>query len=343
MRQRRLSIWLLAGCAPTVVLDETPTQDCLAPHCLEHKLADYAIGPYEEFENVCMSWTIGNDGPLAVNAVTAINDGAFHHSNWFWVPESQWDLPDGAWDCNDHDFTELGAALAGGVIFAQSTQVAEETQRFLPGVVTEVGSNARIVAWTHLLNPTGETVDTSMTVRLDILDESEVITRLAPIRLTYYDLDIPAGADTDHRGRCNMENMFESVAGHEYDIKLHYALSHFHGLGTGFRLSALGGERDGEVLLQQEDAIGHALGNTFEVPIDLKGTTGLDFSCYHRNNTDEDVGWGIGDQEMCVMLGFIESDVQFDVNVGETLEVGEDGEVLTRTGDCSVLGFPFRP
>ncbi len=333
----------LLACEPTVALDDSVPDDCPTAICMTHKLADYTVGPYEESENVCMSWTIGNEEALPVNTITAFNDGAFHHSNWFWVPESEWDLPDGAWDCHEHEFTELGAALAGGVIFAQSTQVARETQQFLPGAVTEIGPRARIVAWTHLLNPTAETVDTSMTVQLGILDEAEVTTRLAPMRLTYFDLDIPPGTETSHGARCDIDRSFEANTGRPVDLKMHYALSHFHGLGTGFRLGIVGGPRDGEDILVQRDAYGHALGETFAEPVDLTGATGIEFSCDHRNGTDAKVGWGIGDQEMCVMLGFMDSDVQFDIQVAQTTETGELDGVQTRTGPCTILGLPYVP
>ncbi|MFB6375396.1 MAG: hypothetical protein ABEN55_20280, partial [Bradymonadaceae bacterium] len=56
---------------------------------------------------------------------------------------------------------------------------------------------------------------------------------------------------------------------------------------------------------------------------------------------DETVGWGIGDQEMCVMLGFADSDAVLDaaVNNGNKVVETRDGIVYNR-GPCSVLSFP---
>jgi len=338
----RLFIAFVVGCGGTPVdVKEPQPEPCPADSCLDATLADTSIAAFAERDGLCLSYTLDNDEPLFVNSVTAYNDGAFHHSNWFWVPEDQWDLPDGEWDCSDNDFTELAGALSGGVLFAQSTQVLEETQQFLPGVAIRVGKRARIIAAAHLLNPTDERVDTSMRFRLGLLDEESVEVRLAPIRITYFDLDIPPGTDTDHGSRCDLADRYESVGGQPYDMKLHYVLSHFHGLGTGFELSVAGGPNDGQVLFEQRDAYGHQLGKTFEEPLDLTGSDGLNFSCFHTNKTDETVGWGIGDQEMCVMLGFVDSTTMFDMSVNETVEMGEDGDVLTRSGECDILAVPF--
>ena len=40
----------------------------------------------EEVSGECQSWTLNNDEPLFVSKVRQTNDGAWHHSNWFFVP-----------------------------------------------------------------------------------------------------------------------------------------------------------------------------------------------------------------------------------------------------------------
>ena len=44
--------------------------------------------------------------------------------------------------CGEVGFSELDAALAGGVVFAQSTQFESETQAFVAGAATRIGENA---------------------------------------------------------------------------------------------------------------------------------------------------------------------------------------------------------
>ena len=65
-------------------------------------------------------------------------------------------------------------------------------------------------------------------------------------------------------------------------------------------------------------------------------------TCGYRNPRDDSVGYGIGDQEMCVMLGFAESGYLFDGFVTTTDEVimGEDG-IARGEGPCTVVGIPY--
>lgn len=336
-------VWWLALVACSPVEIEDAAQPCPAQTCLEGELGSATIGPGAEADGTCFSWTIGNDQALYINALTAENDGWFHHSNWFWVPESEWDLPDGTWNCGDHGFTELKAALTGGVLFAQSTQLLQETQQFLPGYVLKVPPRSRVIANAHLLNWSDEAQQTQLRTRFDLVPADEVEAVLAPWRFTYSDLDIPAGQSTEHGAVCQVRDFYEIAAGGSFDVRLHYLLPHFHGLGQGFTASFVGGPRDGEPIVEQRDAWGHPWGTTFAEPVDLSSADGIRFGCEHVNDTGADVGWGIGDQEMCVALLFAESRLMLESSVIETTDAGSAGAVLTRTGECLVIGAPFEP
>ncbi|MEL6178897.1 MAG: hypothetical protein AAFS10_08080, partial [Myxococcota bacterium] len=112
--------------------------------------------------------------------------------------------------------------------------------------------------------------------------------------------------------------------------------------GNHFSLEVIGGPMDGQKLFELDGFNAEANGQGYQPPIDLTGTQGLRFSCGYHNVTDEPVGWGIGDQEMCVMLGFIESDVLIDASVAEdTLPMGMiDGDVQAFGGPCDTLALP---
>lgn len=330
----------IVGCGD---VELTEPEACPADTCLEGNLGEYTVGPYEERDALCFSWTIDNDETLYVNELTALNDGHFHHSNWFWVPETEFDLPDGPWDCNENGFTELTAAVVGGVLFAQSTQLEEETQQFLPGYAVRIPPRSRVVAFAHMLNLTEEPQTSTLRTQFQLLPEDEVISSLAPWRFNYGDLDIPAGQNSEHRGDCTIRDWYESAADVPFDVRVHYILPHFHTLGHGFDAIIAGGPQDGESILEMRYAWGHPFGHTFEQPIDLSGADGLSFACHHQNDTDADVGYGIGDQEMCVALMFVEAQWMIDSAVRETTVMEVDGEVHTRTGECTTFGAPFEP
>lgn len=343
-------VWLIPvlACAPSVEDAEPSPQeptgeDCPSDRCLEGSLGRATIGAWEERDGLCFSWTVENDETLYVNALTAQNDGHFHHSNWFWVPDTEYDLPDGPWDCAENDFTELMAAVLGGVLFAQSTQLDEETQQFLPGYAVRVPPRARIIAYAHMLNLTPEEQTSELRTRMTLLPESEVLGSLAPWRFNYGDLDIPAGETSEHRGDCEVRDWYETVADRPFDVRIHYILPHFHALGQGFDATIIGGPRNGTSILEVRDAWGHPFGHTFEEPVDLSDADGLSFACEHTNPTDADVGYGIGDQEMCVALVFAESDWMIDTAVRETSSREVVDGVHTRTGACTAIGAPFEP
>jgi hypothetical protein len=334
---------IVAGCDVPPAAEPGPEAPPCEGDCLAHDFGTWPIAAGFEYPSLCWSWTLDNDDPLLVNTVAMQNDGWFHHSNWFWVPDTVYPMPDGPWDCNAGGFTELGASVIGAAIYAQSTQVRSEEQRFLPGAAVRIPEHARIIAASHLLNVSSEPAETGLRLQLHTLPDPDVV--LQPFRFTYLDLDIPAGEQTRHTGECDIDQEHREVTGEPLDLRLHYVLPHEHALGDTFTLELLGGPRDGERIFEATELYGEASGMTLAEPLDLgaAGARGLRFSCGHVNQTDAWVGWGIDDQEMCVMLGFADTGMMFDgtVSLTEQRDVGPDG-VLQRTGACSTRGVAVR-
>lgn len=322
--------------------DDSP--DGSAPSADEHVIhsfPSYNLGPGEEVIP-CVQWTLNNDKPLYVNSVTLANGGGYHHSNWFVVPENYAAGSDGYFNCEDRNFAEVSAATRGTVLFAQSTQAQSETQQFQEGAVIKIPANHKIVANVHMLNTTTRELDTFSRMTLGLTHPRNVDTVLTPFRLTYRDLEIPPKSESRFTGECNMAEPHRSKTGSEFDIDLHYVLPHYHGLGNYFGLEIMGGPRDGEQLFELTGFNAEANGQTFEQPIDLSGSKGLRFTCGYDNPRDEEVGWGYGDQEMCVMLGFADSDVLFEAGVRNGNEVvDEEDGIVKNEGPCRVL--PIEP
>ena len=78
---------------------------------MTHTFEALPIDVGEEISDVCQSWTLDNDEPIYVSKVRQRNDGAWHHSNWYFVPEEVYPGPDGTWDCNERHFDDVPAAL----------------------------------------------------------------------------------------------------------------------------------------------------------------------------------------------------------------------------------------
>src|SRR5258706_6264188 len=138
-----LAIVWVAGCANDRC---DPNTDACT---IEHVVSTISVPAGAEDEDTCQSWTLDNPTELWVNSITQKNDGAYHHANWFFVPDNVLPLPDGTWSCSQNMFSELTAALLGGYLFALSTQSLEESQALPTGSAIRIPPYSRIIGSSH--------------------------------------------------------------------------------------------------------------------------------------------------------------------------------------------------
>jgi hypothetical protein len=308
---------------------------------LHHEFPPNTTAAGGELRGLCRSWTIDNPEPLYVNAVEIDQDEASHHSNWTFVPDSQFDGPDGIWPCAERNYNQLTGALAGGVLYAQSTQATHEVQKFPSGVVVRIPAQARIISDIHTLNTSPDSVTGTMRLTLYALPESDVTVKLAPFHLSYDELTIPPQSDSRFSGGCaDIAGEFTQL-GETFAMQLYYLLPHTHALGTRMFVEVLGGPNDGDTLVDVTGFNGEARGLAFDPPIALDGAQGLRFGCEFHNPRNEMVVWGFDDQEMCETLGFAASPVAFESRISEALPDGAEDGIQRFTGDCATVAFAW--
>ncbi len=338
MRRALVALIVLGGCGSDPC--DPQTESCT----FEAAVSTLTVAAGQEDEDTCQSWTLNNPTELWVNAITQQNDGGYHHANWFFVPDDQYDLPDGTWSCSDNQFGELVAALEGGYLFALSTQSHAETQTLPAGSAIRIPPYSRLIGSSHLLNTSDEDVTTTMRLAIATLPPAQVTAKLAPARISYHDLAIDPMAKSSFTTECDLASAYDGVYHRPLSYTLYYTLSHYHALGTYQQLEIVGGPRDGEVIMRH-DGFGDNAGHAFDPPLDLAaaGATGLRLTCGFDNPRTASVGWGIGDQEMCVMALQAVTDIGWDADVtGGTALVGtsESGEIQ-HAGPCAVTAFPW--
>lgn len=305
-----------------------------------HSFGRKTLQPFAETEP-CVQWTLDNDEPIYVNTVTLVNDGGYHHSNWLAVPDDTFVGPDGFFNCWDRGYSELDGAIAGTVVFAQSTQSRSEVQQLPPGVVIKIPPRHKIIAGVHLLNLASVALDTELRMALELIHPRDVEVLVAPFRLTYLDLKIPPQQRSRFTGTCNIAGPYVDAVGGGFDLKLYHVLPHTHYLGDYFRLEKVDSAGKGELVFEKTGFDADANGKSFDPPLDLAGSAGLRFSCGFDNWRDVTIGWGIGDQEMCVMLGLADSRAIMEIGVlSGSKPSGVDGEVLLNDGPCTVFAIP---
>ena len=301
---------------------------------------DLAAPAGHDDDDWCVTWRLDNPTDLWVNTFTQTNTGYLHHANYFFVPEHIYDVPDGLHRCSQIGFSEVTAALSGGVLFAQSTQALEEQQQFPAGVAIRVPARVRIVGNVHLLNSTDAPNRTNVTIRMETIPADSVDVALAPFRLNYEDLIIPARSKAEFTSTCDLASPHESIVGGPLDLGLYWVLPHYHARGSLFRLQVAGGPRDGEEIYRLDGYDDAGDGRAFDPAFELAGATGITFTCGFDNRDDVDVRWGIkASDEMCMMLGFARMGMAFDATVerGEGTLVSQTDGVYRYTGPCGII------
>lgn len=309
---------------------------------LSHDFPDNTTEPGGELRGLCRSWTLDNPEPLYVNAVELEQDEISHHSNWMFVPDDRFDGPDGIWPCADRSYSQTEAALAGGVLYAQSTQAVHEVQKFPDGVVVKLPAKARIISDIHTLNTTSQAVTGNAKLTIYSIPPEEVSLVLTPFHVDYHGLDIPPQSDSRFTGVCNLEDRYRALGADRFELAVYYMLPHTHALGTRMFVEAYGGSHgDGTTIIDVRGFNGEARGRSFFPPLDVGGAEGLRFGCEFHNPRPENVVWGFDDQEMCEALGFAATPFVFESRIDEAVEDGVDGNILKFTGDCSSLVLPW--
>ncbi|HEY0988631.1 MAG TPA: hypothetical protein VGD80_16310 [Kofleriaceae bacterium] len=322
---------------------ETPCDPTAEACTLDAKISTITVPAGHEDEDTCQSWTLNNPTELWVSGITQHNDGAYHHANWFFVPDDEYAVPDGAWSCSQLKFSEVGAALLGGYLFAMSTQSREERQDLPAGNAIRIPPYSRVIGASHLLNAGDSNVTSTMRVSIRTIPPSEVRGKLAPGRITYEDLHLDPQASSSFTTECMIADEYERIMKQPVQYKLVYTLSHYHSLGVYTELSLVGGPHDGEIVMHH-DGYGENAGVAIDPPVDLGalGARGLRLTCGFQNPRTAAVGWGIGDQEMCVMALQAITDIGWDGAVGHgdgrKVGVAGDGEVQYK-GPCGMLSF----
>jgi hypothetical protein len=291
---RRLWLLLVLGCGSG--------DEAVAPRTFE--FGPFDLAPGQEISSRCVSATLDNDEPLFINSVELTAGVGFHHSNWFWVPEDMYAGPDGDWRCGERDYDEAVAGLLGGVLFAQSTQAQHEIQAFDAGVAIVIPPRSKIVAGTHLLNPSDEARSVPLTMTMTPI--ANPTTKLHGMAIQNQGLLLPARRSSRFTIECPLAEAFDNL-GYDRDYNMHYVLPHYHERGIGITLEAVDAAGTVTTIFANTARVGEPLGSSLAPVFPMRDVEKLRFSCNYDNQSDTAIGWGNGDGEMCIFLAFQDS------------------------------------
>lgn len=312
------------------------------PDPMTFNFGPYALAPGQEVSSQCVSVTLDNDEPLNINAVELTTGPGFHHSNWFWVPESEFAGPDGTWKCSDRGYDEAVAGLAGAVLFAQSTQNLHELQQFPDGAAVVIPPRSRLVAGTHLLNTGDNAVMVSIALKITPIAVAK--RPLNGMSFTNESIHIPPGRVSRMSMECDVDGAYRKVYPQSPDFHIVYALAHYHELGTGMTIEAEKPDSSTATVFTTANRIGDALGGIISPEFAISGYPKMKYWCEFNNTTTSEVRWGIGNQEMCTFLAFTDSPAKIAggaLNYNETPVITDMGSYIDYAYPCDLIATPI--
>ena len=310
-----------------------------------YNFGPFTIAPSEEVTGRCVQIDLHNAADLYINSIDLDTGPGFHHSNWFFVPEHFYADQPNTFDCDETAIT-VTAAINGGVLFAQSTQLAQQTQAFPEGVAIHIPPHSKLLAQIHLLNPGDNPLSLTPSITLTPLAKADVKTVMAAISFENHALGLPPNKQSRFTLDCDLGPEYQSlyssgdVTSPTPDFKIYYALAHYHTLGTGLTLEAVKPDGTATQIFSTSNHVGDSLGGPIDPLFDMTGYTRLRFSCDYYNNTADTVPWGVGKNEMCVYLAFSDSKFNWGGGVEQDDAPGDPTDVngvMSYTHACQVL------
>jgi len=307
----------------------------------------FQFGPFQlasgqEDTDLCVAVSLHNDEPIYVNAAQIAGAPGIHHSNWFWVPDNDaFDFPEGSWSCSTgggtgHPFDQSAAAVFGGVLMAQSTQVYNEVQQFPEGAAIYIPPHSRIVADIHLFNASDSAVTVPVALTIMPIWGFEVHTQLAGFSMEDMSLALPPNVASSFTVECDFtqawQNLYQQgdVDSPQVDFQIYHALAHYHQWGTGLQFEALRDSDGGaDMIWSTSSGIGDHLGGVLDPPFDLTGHSKLRLTCDYENNTASTISWGNAGGEMCIAFAFTNSTRVWTAGV---VTQGDPGPSVTQGG-----------
>lgn len=255
------------------------------------------LAPGEEIET-CIAWPfpkgLSSDILYAGHLYTT---SGLHHSNVVTKPADAELGPQPYPNCHPGAYDPFGDLpdTIADVLFANSTQVlGGETLALPPGVGFRVDRTRDIVTNIHFLNTSIEPVVIEVAYDLFAMQEEDLEHEAAPFAMQVNDFLIPPHSKQTIGSTCQVfGGTLVSLMPHTHDLLEHMSVDIVHLDGESTRVYEKGA-------FDTESDI-----RVYNPSIVMKSTDSLRYACDFNNTTDHNVRYGIGENEMCVLFGYL--------------------------------------
>jgi hypothetical protein len=251
----------------------------------------------------CHAWALPDIRHRFVYAARIYTNGGLHHSNLFGVPiASSGPSPYPNCTAGQADVgAQLPNLLAGNildVLFANSTQIEGGEQLVLPaGMAFELTIEGREAATSiHWLNTTTEELRSEIVYDFFTMPEDEVETEIVPFVFETTQIHVEAGTTEDVTTTCDLA----APGGNIVSI-----MPHTHKRATAFDVELLRDDGSADSIFHDGAFDTESDITVFDDPISLEDYSRIRYTCRIRNELDQPIVWGIGDNEMCTLFGYL--------------------------------------
>lgn len=246
----------------------------------------------------CVAWPMPEVTNRIVYAARLYTTPGLHHSNVIAKPEDPDEGPQPYPRCRQgaaDPFERLSDGVIPDVLFANSTQVeGAESISFPPGYGFRIDPADEIITSLHLLNPTATRERAEVVYDFFTMAESELTDEVAPFAMDVTHFNVEVGATADIGGACDV-----------YGGSITTLMPHTHQYAVEFVVETLAG---GSVVGELYRGGGYDLDSDiqlFDPPLSLEGVDQMRITCTFRNTTDHGIVRGIGENEMCILFGYL--------------------------------------
>jgi Copper type II ascorbate-dependent monooxygenase, C-terminal domain len=256
------------------------------------------LEPGEELET-CLSWPYPSIKNTLVYAARVHATPGLHHSNVIAKPVNDETGPNPYPECHpgaDDAFSDVPAVIPD-VLFASSTQVSGREELVLaPGLAFRVDPTREISTNYHLLNYGSAPARVEVAYDFFTMPDELLVNEVAPFVMQVNDFLIPPQAKLEVGGTCRV-----------FGGEIVSIMPHTHQFSERFVTDIVPPEAEGEPRNVYEDSGFDTDSDivTYDPPLSLGEYDSLRYSCLFHNTTDHDITYGIGDNEMCVLFGYL--------------------------------------
>ena len=254
------------------------------------------LGPGEEI-STCISWPYPAIANTLVYSARVHATPGLHHSNVIAKPVDDELGPNPYPECHpgaDDPFVDLPAVIPD-VLFASSTQVTGREDLVLaPGLAFRLDPTREVSTNYHLLNTGSEPARIEVAYDFFTMPDELLVNEVAPFAMQVNDFLVPPHATQEVGSTCRV------FGGNVVSI-----MPHFHQFSERYVTEIVPYEGAAQTVYEDQGFDTDSDIVTYDPPLQLGDGDSLRFSCLFHNTTDHDITFGLGENEMCVLFGYL--------------------------------------